>query len=227
MFFLSPVAANFIYDNFIVQGIPAANAYDMPIRLAQMYPLEILIFLVAGLLFLVLQTWAVFALGKMLKEKSAKIGTAISFAFSKLGKCIELAFFILVILFLYFAALWLFLALSVFSEMLAIALMLVWFLLGIYIAIKLAFFQAAFATETEKVKDAIIKSWTFSDKKFFGTLIFLIIVLGIAGIIEGLAYEIGFALPSDELASVLIAIMMIFISTYTNVAVIKFYHASK
>lgn len=221
---------DFVYYALYLEILPQTTIYALPMRLFQLYPFEISVLLIGAFLGAIVQVWLVFVLGRFMQDfekGSAGIVDAIKHATARLKKCFEVAVFLYIIGFIYFVVMLFLMFLGIISDVLSLVLLGVWGLVGIYLLIKLVFLPVVVATDRERLKDALAKTWSFSEKRFFSMVIFLVVVYFISTVLETIGGNLSL-MVEDDLISLLILLIFVLASiSYSTIAMVKYYLNNK
>ncbi|MDD5162601.1 MAG: hypothetical protein PHD95_00125 [Candidatus ainarchaeum sp.] len=207
-------------------NIPESGLGELPFQFFNLYAGSLVPLLLAGLVSLIVVTVTGFFYSnyaKELSEKKPSIGSAVSQTIEQGGRILSLILFEIVLAALIMVIFWILFLIMPSAGIWALVLVFLLAIAIVFVLVKLAFTIPAMACGGEKLKAAIGKSWEFSDKKFWTTVLFLIIVLIISGII-GFIGSVLSDLVVDEIAvGIIIAVFWAIQIAFVNFALAFYY----
>jgi membrane-anchored glycerophosphoryl diester phosphodiesterase (GDPDase) len=183
LFGLAYAFAGFMIDLLVnavfLEIVPEAPLQALPYQFLGIYATQLLglaVFMILGaILFTALNYWYAAYVETSLGGK-ASVGKACRETISGLGKIIAFVIFVLLVLFLFAIATWLFALVTLVVDWLGLLLMLLLALTGFYLCVKLAFAVQAMALEKVKVKQGLQNSWSFCVGKCWHVCLLLLIL---------------------------------------------------
>ena len=225
-FALGELVFNMLFGGLVLEILPETGVWEFPFALYAMYGSEINALIALLALSLILQIWLAFGYARFVSGKKKKEGIFGAMAYAtKNIKHIIAAFVFFGIVSMFFLVLaYALLALGIYTDLIAIALWIVFALLVIYIGIKLAMTVPIMAIEGVNLKEALQKTWKFSEKHFFGLLLLLIAVfLVVSPLLNFIAGYITNFIADEMTAIAVLAIFTLIITAYTNLAIALYY----
>lgn len=232
-----------LFDLFFAEKIPKVSLIEMPFRFIELYPTETAMILGGFALIVLLNIFVFIIYARFVKqekeEKKASLVQAIRYASSQLGQAI-LLFIVLSLIVLFFAVLYFLLIALIPITSFTWILFIILFLLFIYLFIRFLFIVPALV-DSEKakaygkkvkkasggIKEAFGKSWGFTQKHLFGTIL-LLIILAFINLIAGIA--IGTIAENIEITEFSIGVfyvLLAIIATFSNLSICYYYFEKK
>ena len=213
-----------IYRAFVLLEFPDVPTVELPFHLIGKYFMNLVSLVVLGSIINAGAAMVFFAYTHYSK-KGKGITESLFYAIGRISDAIALAVFVLIVLTLYSAILWI--AYLLFSigglEIIAILLILLVLLLGFYLAVKLYFVPVVMAAEEIRLKEAIAKTWLWSQKRFFGALAMLAVVNLVWIVITSLTFGFVFAFEDPVLYMTAFIIISSIASAYSVLAMANYY----
>ncbi|MFH1256383.1 MAG: hypothetical protein V1494_03755 [Candidatus Diapherotrites archaeon] len=225
-FLLFEPIAELLYNFFVLGLVPEGNAWELPFRFLQLYFLNSIAILVAMFISLMLFIWLLFVAAAAEKEKDS----AIAEANSRLGEIFWLSAFIFIAVFVFLAIGYIFMAIGFSFDLLALPALIVflaWLLVGLYVFVKLSFVAVIAAMEKVKGKEAFIKTWQWSAKRFWGIIVFLLLAGFIFSLINALGDGVA-GITGEEISGIVIGLIFAIIANaYVALAMAKAFSVTK
>jgi len=213
-----------IFNTVFLEDIPDSTLAELPFHLFSLYALD----------FIILGIWALV---------SALLVTALGFYYAaiakgsgiteSIGKTIEQAknitsvFALFLVLAVFFAILfWIFLILGTINLWLFIVPEIIITIAAVFITVKIAFTIPIIEVENTSLKKALEKSWKTTDKKFWLTLAFLIILGIILNIILGIGSMVSDIIPEETIGVIVFAVFASIMLAYAGLTM-AFYYLEK
>ena len=223
---LGELVFGLLYQGLIYEILPETGIWEFPFALYQMYSAEINALIALLGLSLLLQIWLAFGYARVVSGKKKKQGIfgAMAYATKNIKHVIAAFIFFGIVSVFFLILAYLLLAFGFYTDIIAIALWIVFALLVIYLGIKLIMAVPIMAIEEVNLKEALQKSWKFSEKHFWGLLALLAIVfLIVSPALNYVGGSIADLFVDDMLAIAVLAIFTLIVTAYTNLAIALYY----
>ena len=102
---------------------------------------------------------------------------------------------------------------------------LIWLLIGAFLFFKLMFLPIEFFSKEQKINKAIKNTWSWSGKRLFSIIFFVIIISFIANIILAIGVSISDFIPIEIIAIIVIMFSLAFSTAYFGFALVNYYFA--
>jgi hypothetical protein len=209
-------------DIFLLEKLPEAGLEAIPFQFFAMYSGGVIAFALLSVVAMVVLIALGFCNARYAldySEMHPSISQAIGQALKNLGKIVLLTIFFCVIALFFIALAWIFLLIPIVGTVLFFLLVIAIF----YIVIKLVFSVAAMSIEDVSVKEALQKSWEFSQKRFWQIVAFLAIISIINLCLLNIGYALSDAALDDITEIVVFLVFWIVTVTYTTLAMGFYY----
>ncbi len=215
-----------LYQGLIYEIIPETGIWEFPFALYQMYSAEINALIALLALSFILQIWLAFGYARFVSGRKKKEGIfrAMAYATKNIKHVLSAFVFFSIVSVFFLILAYLLLALGFYTDIIAIALWIVFALLVIYLGIKLIMTVPIMAIEEANLKEALQKSWKFSEKHFWGLLLLLVVVfLVVSPALNFIGSNIADLFIDDMGAIAVLAVFTLIITAYTNLAIALYY----
>lgn len=223
---LGELVFGLLYQGLVYEILPETGIWEFPFALYQMYSAEINALIALLAVSFILQIWLAFGYARFVSGKKKKEGIfgAMAYATRNIKHVIAAFVFFGIASVFFLVIAYLLFALGFYTDIIAIALWVLFALLVIYIGIKLIMAVPIMAIEEINLKEALQKSWKFSEKHFWGLLLLLIAVfLVVSPALNFIGGNIADLFIDDLSAIAVLAIFTLIITAYTNLAIALYY----
>jgi hypothetical protein len=217
---------SFIYDAIILGSIPGNGIMDSLYYMLTVYAVDL--FFISLTLFLtgISGIYALFVYASLLGDEKKSVVSGMIGSLSRIGEIslIVIFFFVACALFFFTGAMFFDMSLSGgIASILGGLLLTLLFILGFYASAKLVFAPVIMALERMKLKQALGKSWAWSGKRFFGIIIFLVLLSIMVSAISGFFFALEETLDSEAIGFVLVLLGTGLSGAFYHVAMLKYY----
>ena len=211
----------FILLDAINQNLPKADPLVLPFLLYQQYFGEINTLLLAWGVGLALQLWLLFVLSRYAKEQS--VSKSVSYAWKRKGSVVATVIFSFLALFLAFSLYLLLSWIAQFNAFASTVLFILLFIVSLFCLVKLSFFVQSMALDEVQLKEGLKKSWSFSHKRFWAIVAFLIALWLIANAFNAIAALITQGILDETIAFAIVALVSVVGTTWTALSMGYYY----
>lgn len=226
LFFSLDVFSSLVFGIFILDNVPLVGFAELPFRLFFQYQAEFLMLGLAVLAGFLIQLVLLFFYSRVAVDadaKKASFGNAWKETMKNSGKILSVFVFFSVLGFFALLATVFLLVNSIAFGLIGGFILLVWLAAIAYITVKLAFVVPSMAADKAKLKDALKKSWAFSNKGFFSVLAFLLGLWIINALITRIVFS-GIDVLGEDLAVIaVIFIVSLVLSAFNSLSVAFYY----
>jgi hypothetical protein len=230
LFVLQEPLFNLLVDILFLERVPESTLLAFPIHLLAMYPIELAAVAVMVLASSIISIAVGFIYAKYansIEADKASLSGSIKAVFENKNSILALAGFLFIVILFVIGISWLLLAASTIIPQILLVVILLFILLA-YIFVKLTFSVQAMAVENIKAKEALSKSWAFTNKRFWQVLGFLILTTIIYSIIIAIGDFVDLTLTeiNEDLGTLVFVIFWTIGVSFSNLAM-AFYFIKK
>jgi hypothetical protein len=230
LFVLQEPIFNLLIDVLFLERIPESTMLAFPIHLLAMYPIELAAVAVMVLASSIISIAVGFIYAKYangIEAKNASLSGSLNAVLENKNSILALAGFIFIVALFVLGVGWLLLVASATIPAILVVVMLLFALLS-YLFVKLAFSVQAMAIGNPNAKDALSKSWTFTNKRFWQTLGFLILITIVYSVVIAIGdfIDISLSVINEDLGTIAFVVFWAIGVSFSNLAM-AFYFIEK
>jgi len=217
---------NLLTEAIFFGELPETTVTQFPVHLAAMYGAELFVVALIAFVASIVSIGVVFVQARLaagIMDGKTSIRESLGNLLGNTGSVVALGVFVFVIALLAMLLLWITVIIAGFNGFLGMLLGALVVLLAAYLAIKLAFTVQAMALEGAKLKEALLKSWEFTNNRFWGVVVFLIAVAIIYSIVISVGDAISAAVPEENISGIVFVIFWLVAASFTNLAIANYY----
>jgi hypothetical protein len=213
-----------IYRSTVLQELPEVALAELPLYFAAKYFWNIVSVAVLGS---VLNTGGVlvfFAYTNYAKEKKG-ITESIFYAVGRFWDAVTLALFALIVIVLYLVLAWVayFLIALTGIGIIAALIMLLFFVLGVYLIIKLYFVPVVMAADELNVREGVAKAWKWSQGRMLSIVVFGAVLALVWSFVTGFGMGIALAFEEFDFFFAAFVVVSSLASAYSALAMANYY----
>ena len=230
LFILQEPIFNLLVDVLFLERIPESTMLAFPIHLLAMYPIElaaVAALVLASSIVSIVVGFIYARYANSVEANKASLSGSLNAVLENKNSILALAGFLFIVALFVLGISWLLLVATATIPLILVVVMLLFVLLA-YIFVKLAFSVQAMAIENINAKEALSKSWAFTNKRFWQALGFLILVAIVYSVVIAIGDLVDITISgiNEDLGTIVfVAIWAIGIS-FSNLA-IAFYFIEK
>ena len=222
IFAIGPEIANLVLETIFLGNVPETGISVVPFQFLSLYSGSLLVLALGAVVALLIGIATNFFYANFAKELQAKnpsIGKAFSKTISDLPGIIAVAIFGIIIAVILGIAFWVLLLVAGTIAVVSEVIMAIIAILAAYCVVKIAFLVPIMATEKAKLKEALGKSWEFTNKKFWTVLVFSII----NQIIFGIGLALSDAVIDTNIGIIVYAVFWAMATAFMAIAIAIYY----
>ena len=226
IFAIGPEIANLVLETIFLGNVPETGISVVPFQFLSLYSGSLLVLALGAVVALLIGIATNFFYANFAKELQAKnpsIGKAFSKTISDLPGIIAVAIFGIIIAVILGIAFWVLLLVAGTIAVVSEVIMAIIAILAAYCVVKIAFLVPIMATEKAKLKEALGKSWEFTNKKFWTVLVFLVVVSIINQIIFGIGLALSDAVIDTNIGIIVYAVFWAMATAFMAIAIAIYY----